>query len=68
MPPAMLPASLAVPLIRRRLKMMLGLRIAFTAAVMAVCVWLLLTGRPLGGLLIIPVLAIWVRRRAEAGA
>jgi ethanolamine transporter EutH len=47
--------------------MMLGLRIAFTAAVMAVCVWLLLTGRPLGGLLIIPVLAIWVRRRAESG-
>jgi hypothetical protein len=46
---------------------MLGLRIAFTAAVMAVVVWLLLTGRPLGGLLIVPLLAIWVRRAAESG-
>ena len=46
---------------------MLGLRIAFTAAVMAVVVWLLLTGRPLGGLLIVPLLAIWLRRSAESG-
>lgn len=46
---------------------MLLLRIAFTAVVMAVVVWLLSTGRPLGGLLIIPLLAIWIRRAAESG-
>ncbi len=46
---------------------MLGLRIGFTVAVMAVVVWLLLTGRPLGGLLIVPLVAIWVRRSAESG-
>jgi hypothetical protein len=41
--------------------MMLALRVAFTAAVMAVVVWLLLTGRPLGALLIVPALAVWAR-------
>jgi Flp pilus assembly protein TadB len=46
---------------------MLGLRIGFTVAVMAVAVWLLLTGRPLGGLLIVPLVAIWLRRAAESG-
>lgn len=46
---------------------MLALRIAFTAAAMALCVWLLVTGKPLGGLLIVPLLAIWIRRRAESG-
>ena len=46
---------------------MLGLRIAFTAVVMALVVWLLLTGKPLGALLIVPVLAIWIRRAAESG-
>ena len=46
---------------------MLGLRIGFTVAVMAVAVWLLLTGRPLGGLLIVPLAAIWLRRAAESG-
>ena len=46
---------------------MLGLRIAFTVAVMAVVIWLLLTGKPLGGLLIVPLIAIWVRRAAESG-
>jgi hypothetical protein len=45
---------------------MLALRIGFTAAVMAVVVWLLSTGRPLGGLLIVPLLAIWIRRAAES--
>jgi hypothetical protein len=34
---------------------------------MAVVVWLLLTGRPLGGLLIVPLVAIWVRHSAESG-
>ena len=46
---------------------MLGLRIAFTATVMVIIVWLLVTGRPLGGLLIVPALAIWIRRAAESG-
>jgi Flp pilus assembly protein TadB len=46
---------------------MLGLRIAFTAAVMALVVWLLMTGRPLGGLVIVPLLAVWIRRAAESG-
>jgi len=44
----------------------LALRIAFTAAVMAVVVWLLATGRPLGALLIVPLAAIWVRRALES--
>jgi hypothetical protein len=30
-------------------------------------VWLLVTGRPLGGLLIVPLVAIWLRRAAESG-
>ena len=46
---------------------MLALRIGFTVAVMAVVVWLLLTGKPLGALLIVPLLAIWIRRGAESG-
>ena len=45
----------------------LSLRVGYTAAVMAVVVWLLLTGRPLGGLLIVPLVAIWGRRAAESG-
>jgi ethanolamine transporter EutH len=45
----------------------LGLRIAFTAVVGTAMVWLLLTGRPLGGLLIVPLAAIWLRRSAESG-
>jgi hypothetical protein len=46
---------------------MLALRVAFTAAATAVCVWLLATGRPLGGLVIVPVLAVWLRQAAESG-
>jgi hypothetical protein len=46
---------------------MLALRIGFTLVATALAVWLLATGRPLGGLLIVPVLAVWVRRRAETG-
>jgi hypothetical protein len=45
----------------------LALRIAFTVAVTAVCVWQLSTGRPLGGLIIVPVLAVWLRHAAESG-
>jgi hypothetical protein len=43
----------------------LASRIGFTAAVMALVLWLLSTGRPLGGLLIVPLAAIWIRRLAE---
>jgi hypothetical protein len=32
----------------------------------AVMVWLLNTGNPVGGLIIVPILAIWMRRTAEA--
>jgi hypothetical protein len=46
---------------------MLALRIAFTAAATALCVWLLATGKPLGGLIIVPVLAVWLRHAAESG-
>jgi hypothetical protein len=46
---------------------MLVLRIAFTAAATAVCVWMLATGRPLGGLVIVPILAVWLRQSAESG-
>ena len=43
------------------------LRLAYTAAVMVVVVALLKTGKPLGGLVIVPVLAIWLRHEAESG-
>jgi Flp pilus assembly protein TadB len=45
----------------------IALRIGFTIAVMALVVLLLSTGNPVGGLLIVPLLAVWVRRAAEAG-
>jgi hypothetical protein len=43
------------------------LRIGFTAVVLVGVVWLLMTGRPLGGLLLLPLAAIWLRRKAESG-
>ena len=46
---------------------MLALRIAFTVVVMVAVVWLLRTGHPLGGLLIIPAIAVWLRHSAESG-
>ena len=46
---------------------MLLLRFVYTAAVMVVVIWLLRTGNPVGGLLIVPALAIWLRREAESG-
>jgi hypothetical protein len=45
----------------------LGARVAFTAVVMAIVVWLLANGRPFGGLLLVPLAAIWIRRAAESG-
>jgi hypothetical protein len=43
------------------------LRLGFTAVVMAGVVWLLRSGQPLGGLVFLPLLAIWLRRQAESG-
>jgi hypothetical protein len=45
----------------------LALRIGFTIAVMALVVWLLAAGMPLGGLVIVPLLAVWLRHAAESG-
>lgn len=42
-------------------------RLAYTAAVMTIVLWLLETGRPVGGLLIVPLAAVWLRREAESG-
>jgi hypothetical protein len=46
---------------------MLAIRIGFTIAAVAAMVWLLSMGHPVGGLIIVPILAIWIRRAAEAG-
>jgi hypothetical protein len=46
---------------------MVLLRVVYTAAVMVLVVWLLRTGRPLGGLLIAPAAAIWLRHEVESG-
>ena len=46
---------------------MIFVRLAYTAAVMVLVVWLLKTGRPLGGLLIAPAAAVWLRHEAESG-
>jgi hypothetical protein len=46
---------------------MLALRFGFTIAVMPLVIWLLSTGRPLAGLLIVPIIAVWVRHAAESG-
>jgi ethanolamine transporter EutH len=45
----------------------LALRTAFTAAVMAGVVWLLLAGRFAEALFAV-VVAVWLRRSAEAGS
>jgi hypothetical protein len=46
---------------------MILLRFAYTVAVTAVVIWLLRTGNPVGALLIVPALAVWLRREAESG-
>jgi hypothetical protein len=43
------------------------LRLAYTAAVTTLVVVLLKTGKPLGGLVIVPALAIWLRHEADSG-
>jgi hypothetical protein len=45
----------------------MAVRVLYTVAVMAVVVWLLRTGNPVGGLLIVPTAAVWLRREAESG-
>ena len=46
---------------------MVLVRLAYTAAVMVLVLWLLETGRPVGGLLVVPLAAVWLRREAESG-
>jgi hypothetical protein len=41
-------------------------RLAYTVLVMAGVVWLLRSGQPLGGLVLLPLLAIWLRRKVES--
>jgi hypothetical protein len=43
------------------------LRLAYTALVMVGVVWLLRSGEPLGGLVLLPALAIWLRHKVESG-
>ena len=46
---------------------MILLRLVYTIAVLAVVIWLLRTGSPMGGLLIVPAAAVWLRHKAERG-
>lgn len=46
---------------------MIVVRLLYTAAVMTIVLWLLRTGNPVGGLLIVPAAAVWLRREAESG-
>lgn len=43
------------------------LRLVYTSAVMVLIIWLLRTGNPVGGLLLVPAAAVWLRREAESG-
>lgn len=44
---------------------MIVLRLVYTAAVMVVVISLLRAGYPIGGLLLVPAAAVWLRREAE---
>ena len=46
---------------------MIIVRLAYTAAVMVIVFWLLRSGNPLGGLVLVPAAAVWLRREAESG-
>jgi Flp pilus assembly protein TadB len=46
---------------------MLALRAGFTLAVMVVAIWLASNGQPFGGLVIVPLIAVWIRNAAETG-
>jgi len=44
-----------------------SLRIIYTVVATAVCAWMMSTGELLGGLVIVPAIAVWLRRPAETG-
>jgi hypothetical protein len=46
---------------------MIIVRLAYTAAVMAMVLGLLRAGNPVGGLVVVPAVAVWLRRDAESG-
>jgi hypothetical protein len=46
---------------------MIVVRLLYTAAVMAVVIWLLRAGNPVGGLVLVPAAAVLLRRAAESG-
>jgi hypothetical protein len=46
---------------------MMIVRLLYTAAVMVAVVALLRSGNPVGGLLVVPAAAVWLRREAESG-
>src|SRR3954453_8401330 len=46
---------------------MVIVRFIYTAAVMVIVVWLLRAGNPVGGLVIVPAMAVWLRRDAQSG-
>jgi len=46
---------------------MIVLRLVYTAVVMAVVIGLLRAGNPLGGLVLAPAAAVWLRREVESG-
>jgi hypothetical protein len=45
----------------------LALRLAYTLVVMAIVVSLLRAGNPLGGLVLVPAAAVWLRHAVETG-
>lgn len=46
---------------------MIALRLVYTAAVMVVVLWLASSGNPFGGLVVVPILAVLLRRSADSG-
>jgi hypothetical protein len=46
---------------------MIVVRVVYVAAVMVLVIRLLQAGNPLGGLLLVPAAAIWLRHEAESG-
>jgi hypothetical protein len=50
----------------RQARRVLALRIAYTLAAMALVVWLLRTGQPLGAVAVLAA-AVWARGAAESG-
>jgi hypothetical protein len=42
-------------------------RLVYTVEVMVIVVWLPRAGNPVGGLVVVPAVAAWLRRRAESG-